>query len=196
MAPLKALRRSRPAEQALDGRRVVICESCQQNLATVHLTEIVQKFKKETHLCEACAESRGVPFKPQFSVKEFLGNLGKGAEAAPAPAKAAPAPAAEQAEPCPACGITFSEFKSTGRFGCWRDYEHFRKGVVALLEKIHGSTQHRGHVPQRLGERMEREKQVAGFQRELAQAIEREDYERAAQLRDKIKALGTGKPVR
>lgn len=173
----------------------MLCESCQQNEATVHLTEIVQKFKKETHLCEGCAESRGLPFKPQFSVKEFLGNLGQtegaaGASAAAAgPAKAAPA-AAEPSEPCPACGITFSEFKSTGRFGCWRDYGHFRKGVVALLEKIHGASQHRGHVPVRLGQRLEREKLLAGYQRELAQAVEREDYERAAQLRDKIKALG------
>jgi protein arginine kinase activator len=176
-----------PSQGLAAGGRIVICESCQQNLATVHLTEIVQKYKKETHLCEACAKSRGVPFKPQFSVKEFLGNLSQ-PEAAPAAPKAAPPPA-EQPDPCPACGLTFAEFKAAGRFGCWRDYEHFRKGVVPLLEKIHGATQHRGHVPARLGQRLEREKLLAGYQRELAQAIEREDYERAALLRDKIKAL-------
>lgn len=165
----------------------MICESCKHNLATVHLTEIVQKYKKETHLCEECARSRGLPAsKPEFSVKEYLGELSKAEPAAATAQKPAPA---EQFEPCPACGITYAEFKAAGRFGCWRDYEHFKRGVVPLLEKIHGATQHRGRVPQRLGERLEREKQLADLQRQLAEAIEREEYERAAQLRDRIKSL-------
>ena len=56
----------------------VICESCHQNLATVHLTEIVQKTKKETHLCEECAREKGVTYDAEFSVKDFLGGLAKG----------------------------------------------------------------------------------------------------------------------
>ena len=61
----------------------MICEACQQNLATVHLTEIVQKQKRETHLCETCAETKGIPQKESFSVEEFLGGMKKD----PAPAK-------------------------------------------------------------------------------------------------------------
>lgn len=168
------------------------CESCQQNPATVHLTEIVQKSKKETHLCDACAKSRGVHFKAQFSVKEYLGGLAK-PEPAPPVLKAVPAaPPEPSRDPCPSCGMTFADFKAAGRFGCWRDYEHFRRDIVPLLEKIHGSAQHRGRVPARLGERLEREKLLAGLQKELAQAIEREEYERAAELRDRIRAVEGG----
>lgn len=171
----------------------MICESCQQHPATVHLTEIVQKSKKETHLCDACAKSRGVHFKAQFSVKEYLTGLGKPESPQQPAVKATPTATPEPTrEPCPACGLSFADFKGSGRFGCWRDYEHFRKDIVPLLEKIHGSAQHRGRVPARLGERLEREKRVATLQKELAQAIEREEYEQAARLRDQIRGLEGG----
>lgn len=180
----------------------MICESCHQNLATVHLTEIVQKYKKETHLCEECARTKGVPYKNQLSVKEFLGGLAGGAKkdaeppvVAPAATPAAPAPA-EFAEPCPHCGLTFAEFRSTGRLGCHNDYEHFGRGLRPLLEKIHGSVQHTGRVPARVGARIERQRLIGALQRDLSQAVEREEYERAAELRDKIRGLEQqeGKP--
>jgi len=186
----------------------MICESCQQKLATVHLTEIVQKYKKETHLCEDCARSKGVPYKAQFSVKEFLGGLAKDvseadAEEAEAPAEVAspssPAKAAAAAEgqpaekatsePCPVCGITFSEFRASGRLGCHHDYEHFKRGLIPLLEKIHHASQHRGRVPSRVGERLERERLLTDYEKDLSEAVEREDYERAAELRDRIREI-------
>lgn len=168
----------------------MICESCHQNLATVHLTEIVQKYKKETHLCEECARTKGVPYKTQFTVKEFLGNVSNKEPAADTPVAATPAPiTGELAEPCPACGITFADFRSSGRLGCPSDYDHFKRGLVPLLEKIHGSTQHTGRIPARVGARIERQRLIAALQRDLSQAVEREEYERAAELRDKIRGV-------
>jgi protein arginine kinase activator len=178
----------------------MICESCHQNLATVHLTEIVQKYKKETHLCEECAKSKGVPYKSQFSVKEFVGGVGKkDAEppvvGLPGALPGASAPVAAQsatlefAEPCPSCGITFAEFRSSGRLGCPTDYDHFKRGLVPLLEKIHGAVQHTGRIPARVGARIERQRLIGALQRDLSQAVEREEYERAAELRDKIRGL-------
>jgi protein arginine kinase activator len=163
----------------------MICESCHQNLATVHLTEIVQKSKRETHLCEDCARTKGVPYKTQFSVKEFLGGV--------APGKTEEAPAAASGpdpfEPCPTCGITFKEFRASGRLGCPNDYKHFERGLRPLLEKIHNASQHTGRVPSRVGQRIERQHLISALQRDLSQAVEREEYERAAELRDKIRAL-------
>ena len=173
----------------------MICESCHQNLATVHLTEIVQKYKKETHLCEECARTKGVPYKNQLSVKEFLGGLAGGGSSSkkeadpPVVSASTSAPALEFAEPCPNCGLTFQEFRSTGRLGCHNDYEHFGRGLRPLLEKIHGSVQHTGRVPARVGARIERQRLIGALQRDLSQAVEREEYERAAELRDKIRGL-------
>lgn len=168
----------------------MICESCHQNLATVHLTEIVQKTKKETHLCEECAREKGVTYSAQFSVKDFLGGLGKKSEK-PEPKPAAKlAVQAEPTKPCPSCGITFAEFRQTGRLGCHRDYEHFEE-LVPLLKKIHNTeqVQHTGRVPGRIGERLELEKQVNDLKAELEKAVALEDYEQAAQLRDAIQSL-------
>ena len=190
----------------------MICQSCNQNLATVHLTEIVQKTKQETHLCEECAKQKGVTYTSQFSVKDFLSGLTKKPEGAgdeesaspepadaadaaagaqPNPKKAAAPGAAESLAPCPSCGISFSEFRQSGRLGCHQDYDHFRVGLTSLLEKIHGKTQHTGRVPSRVGERIERERQLAAYQNQLRDAIESENYERAADLRDRIESLKT-----
>lgn len=168
----------------------IICESCHQNLATVHLTEIVQKYKKETHLCEECARSKGVPYKTPFSLPEFVGGVKKAEAATQAP----PPVPAELAEPCPSCGTSFQDFRQSGRLGCPTDYEHFKKGLVPLLEKIHGATQHTGRIPERVGSRVERQRIIAAYQRDLSLAVEREEYEKAAELRDKIKKLEQESP--
>jgi protein arginine kinase activator len=167
----------------------MMCESCQENLATVHLTEIVQKTKKETHLCESCARDKGVSYTTEFSVKDFLGGLSKKVKP---PEKVAAAAAAEPVvEPCPSCGITFAEFRQTGRLGCHNDYEHFQESLLPLLRKIHNTqdVQHTGRVPSQLGERLERGRRIAGLRNELEEAVARENYERAAELRDRIKSL-------
>ncbi|MBI3725457.1 UvrB/UvrC motif-containing protein [bacterium] len=167
----------------------MICESCQKNTATVHLTEIVQKQKKELHLCEDCARDKGDSIvKGTFSVNEYLGNLAdaakKKAEKGGEKTRAKPA---VEIGPCPACGLTFPDFKASGRLGCYNDYEHFKRELLPLLEKIHGATQHTGRVPSQVGTKMEKQKLLAILRKDLNQAIQREEYERAAELRDKIK---------
>lgn len=174
----------------------MICEACHQNLATVHLTEIVQKQKKELHLCEECARGKGDFYKGNFSVAEYLSGVNdpkkaKPAEKSGAVAKA-PAPKADPLPPCPTCGLTFADFRTTGRLGCAHDYEHFKKSLLPLLEKIHGATQHTGKVPGRLGQKLEKAKVLSALRKDLNLAIQREEYERAAELRDKIKSFEEG----
>jgi protein-arginine kinase activator protein McsA len=102
---------------------------------------------------------------------------------------APPAPKPEPVAPCPACGLTFADFRASGRLGCHQDYEHFKKQLLPLLEKIHGATQHTGKIPLRLGQRVEKQKVLTALRKDLNAAIQREEYERAAELRDKIKVL-------
>jgi protein arginine kinase activator len=125
-----------------------------------------------------------VSYSSEFSVKDFLGGLAKKVKA---PTQQTPQPA--DPEPCPSCGITFSEFRQTGRLGCHRDYEHFEAQLLPLLRKIHNdAVQHTGRVPSQIGARLERERKVTELRGELEQAVAREDYERAAELRDLIRA--------
>jgi len=159
----------------------VMCENCKKRQATIHLTEIINNSKKEVHLCEHCAEKQGV-VKQQMSIADFLAGLAAGGAH----------PAAKQKLPdirCPACGLSLADFQSGGRFGCADDYTVFRERIMPLIEKIHDSTQHVGKVPARAGGDVTRQKELRQLQSELKRAVDREEYEEAARLRDKIRLL-------
>ncbi len=160
-----------------------LCQSCKQNAATIHLTEIHDAEKRELHVCEACAQSQGIAPGPLLpSLPTMLASLIKGGK----PAGGAAPPAA----PCPTCGITFAEFREKGRLGCPNDYEFFAEHLTPLLEKIHGATAHRGRLPQGAGAASSSQgEQLLRLRAELQQAVKGEQYEAAARLRDEIRRL-------
>ena len=156
------------------------CQRCKNKPATVHLTEIVQGEKREKHLCEQCAAEDGIPIKTQVPLNELLANFVMSQGGATAVAKLT----------CEACGMTFAEFRSGGQLGCPHDYDAFEKALTPLLERAHdGGAQHVGKVPKRTGVGQERQQELMRFRRDLAAAVEREDYELAAKLRDQIRDL-------
>lgn len=158
----------------------MVCEKCQKHHATVHLTEIVNDEKKEAHLCEECARNSGVGVKISFSISDILGNLmeGKG-----------PKETKSGGPRCPQCGITFAEFRSKARMGCGKDYEIFESGIHPLLEKIHGSTQHVGKVPSTEDTQVRKENELVRLKRDLHTLIKSEKFEKAAEVRDRIRVL-------
>ena len=160
----------------------MLCQMCKKNQATIHLTEIVNNQKKEVHLCEKCAEKQGV-VKTQMSIADFLQGLASGGKAK-----------SREELPdvtCPTCGMSLSEFQNGGRFGCADDYTAFRERIMPLIEKIHDSTQHVGKMPKRTDREVVREKSMRQLQAELKRAVEREEYEEAARIRDRIRELET-----
>jgi len=159
----------------------MICQSCNKNTATIHLTEINKGEKREIHLCEHCAKEKGIATKIHFSISDILGGLieSQGQQDPPEVANLE----------CSICHMTYSEFKSKGRFGCAEDYQVFKKALFPLLEKIHGSLTHMGKVPSRIGEGATKEREIVKLQHGLTKAIASENYERAAELRDELKAL-------
>ena len=88
---------------------------------------------------------------------------------------------------CPNCGMTFREFREQGRFGCPQDYIVFEKRLIPLLENIHNDTEHVGKAPKRAPHSSQAQFELIRLRRDLAVAVEDEDYERAAQLRDEIR---------
>ena len=155
-------------------------ESC-ENEATVHLTEIREGKKHEMHLCERCAAEKGLPGKAHFSISDLLAGIASQA------AQQTPKTKRGREAACPVCGTTLSQFQSSGRFGCPDCYTTFSDDVQGLVEKIHDASQHTGKVPRRVSAEISLQKDVRQLQLELKRAIRREDYERAAALRDQIK---------
>ena len=159
----------------------MLCCLCKEREATVHLTQIAGDKVQKVDLCEECAKEKGVNDPTGFSLADLLLGLGASHELAQA-SKGGGAG-------CPACGFTQADFKKTGRLGCPACYDHFAEGLMGLLKSMHKGTQHVGKVPQRLKKVLDRSDRLKTLQRKLAKAIEDEKFERAAELRDEIKAL-------
>ena len=157
------------------------CDNCNKP-ATVHLTEIKNGKKIEKHLCEQCAAaSEGIPVKGHTPINELLTNFVMAHSGLPK----------EGAAGCEQCGISWAEFRQSGLLGCHHDYQQFEKDLTPLLQRAHeGATHHVGKVPARRGGSgvpMKRQIDLAKLRKELAKAVEGEDYERAAKLRDQIR---------
>jgi protein arginine kinase activator len=90
---------------------------------------------------------------------------------------------------CPICGITFAQFRSSGRLGCAYDYVCFQEELEPLLINIHGSAVHRGKRPARSATAQGKQRELIQLRREMEEAIDREDYETAGRLRDQIKSM-------
>jgi len=153
------------------------CKFCGQP-ATIHLTDILQKQKSETHLCEACAKAKQIiPDKPgaHFDLQGLVQLVMGGHDS--------PDAVAPVAQACPACKLKYAEFRAEGRLGCARDYEVFAAPLLTLLERVHRATDHCGKIP--VGQR--RRMGLRGLKAELDAAIAAERYEEAAELRDRIR---------
>jgi protein arginine kinase activator len=163
----------------------VKCQIC-DNPATVHLTDLVNKQKRELHLCERCARERNLipePPGPQLDLKALLHLLmnpfPQGGQAVPGGIDEAGATARPVAGACEVCGITLAEFKAEGRLGCPHDYESLRDTLEPLIERIHRSMVHTGKAPRAV--------RVREWKKQMQAAIAAEDYEEAARLRDLIR---------
>lgn len=154
------------------------CQYC-SNPATVHLTDVVKKQKKELHLCQACAEKQQMLQHNELNLNVIVQSL-LGQHVGPLPDELARLT-------CPRCGIKFMEFRAEGRLGCPHDYEVFRGELEKLLERIHRATRHTGKTPQRRPADPAALAEVLELRRQLREAVESEAYEQAARLRDLIR---------
>ncbi|MFY7968252.1 MAG: UvrB/UvrC motif-containing protein [Pirellulaceae bacterium] len=161
------------------------CMHCEKP-ATFHITELTDpQGPVILHLCEDHAREflaggEGVATPPslaqmvaqQLQLEPELGELEE-----------------TDRKECPVCGMTFADFRKSGRLGCPYDYTHFREQLEPLLTNIHGASAHRGRKPNRAGISPEDQQALIQLRRQMQQAIEQENYEQASQLRDQIKGL-------
>ncbi len=150
------------------------------NPAVVHWTQVVNNKSSTQYLCKVCAAAKGISTDPadDLAVSDFLEQLGhKGAPVPPDPAG-----------PCGFCGLAFDGFRKAGRLGCSHCFTTFEASMRRLLKRIHGSSQHVGKVylpPDPAAADIDR--RLDGLRRSLKRAIDAEDFERAALLRDEIR---------
>lgn len=165
------------------------CDKCEKP-ATFHITERVGKDWSDVHLCEECARQY-LSGSPESSASASLADalaqqlnlkLGQTAEDL----------AKLDQRACPICGVTFYEFRHQGRLGCPHDYVCFEEELEPLLVSIHGSTQHTGKRPRRGAQGVDDQSKLIRLRREMRDAIQAENYERASKLRDEIRQIENG----
>jgi len=158
------------------------CDNCGNEEAIIQLTKLKDNEMKVLHLCEGCAAEEGVE-PPAVSgsapLVDFLKQIGQSiGETSPTGR-------------CPRCGLTPTQLKQVGRLGCAHCYTHYEQHLRSLLRRLHGGTQHVGKAATapNASEGGDRKSKVQSLRRSLQRAIEAEDFEHAAVLRDQIRRI-------
>jgi protein arginine kinase activator len=160
----------------------MLCDSCRERDAVVHLTQIVDNAVSVLHLCEKCAAERGVETTVAMPKPSPLGDL---IQSVHQQLPTAPAEAGR----CTFCNASLRDFRSSGRLGCAHCYKAFEASLRELLRRVHGSSRHVGrrYDAPASGSPDERLTLLGELRDRLRRAIESEQFELAASLRDKIR---------
>lgn len=161
---------------------MALCERCKKAQATFHLTKIDPNGEKfERHVCERCSIEEG--HIPAGTAKD-KSNFGEQLSAAKESANAL------HAIVCDECGTSYVEFRNQGPLGCPNDYNAFGSELANLIGRAHdGSMSHVGKTPRSFGQARTTEQNLTHLRRELDEAVAAENYERAVELRDRIRKL-------
>ena len=184
----------------------MLCEICKKNQATFFYKQTKNGVTVEKNLCSSCAKEQGLSVNngffdsADFGIDNFFGGL-LGSFATGGPKIVA-------ARKCPVCSTEMGEIVRSGKVGCAKCYEVFRTSLIPTVTKIHGNVAHCGKIPagcetatekstevpqtenQAPAEKeLSKEEQLLSLKRKLAEAIELQEYEMAAQYRDSINEL-------
>jgi protein arginine kinase activator len=161
----------------------MLCQNCQKRLANVHLTQIINNSKVEMFLCEQCARDKGQPDTGMpLNINDFFSGL-IGYNSIPHKAQVIQKPVCEK------CGLSFEEFQRIGKIGCENCYTVYGDRLEPIIKRLHGNIEHRGKVTEKESQSMRVSLEIKKLKSELSKAVQSEEYEKAAEIRDKIRNL-------
>ncbi len=186
----------------------MLCESCGQREATIHEVLIKGGSKIEKHLCEVCAQASEIEPSSNLPISELISKymVSPGVQPGAHPGDESEQRRTPATTVCPSCALTVREFRQGGLLGCPGCYDAFEDLLAPLIERAHeGGVCHVGKTPRRaldsgrskgdvarlLGDAHERAERLGTLRKQLTDAVEREQYERAAQLRDEMRRVAT-----
>ncbi|TFB09152.1 hypothetical protein E3V08_01060 [Candidatus Atribacteria bacterium MT.SAG.1] len=167
----------------------MLCQICRKKEATITLTKIVGSQKTEIRLCKDCAPVFSDKFPifplPQFDINDLLAGLLNAIDLYHEEEGVIPGKKIE----CSNCHLTYNEFKRSGKLGCSVCYHDFREQLTPLLRRLHGNSEHTGKMPRQLEGKFNKISKIKQLKKELQGLILKEEYEKAANTRDKILKL-------
>lgn len=167
----------------------MLCERCGEIEATVHLTRIINGRKEEVHLCEECAressklniDDNNLSFQSllsgilnhNFSTEDSSIYENNNSEELV----------------CQNCGMSYQEFTKRGLFGCAECFNVFENKLDDLFKRIHGNARHKGKFPLSYKQKLEAKSEINDLKKEMQSAVDEENFEKAADIRDQIHAI-------
>ncbi len=165
---------------------VMKCENCHINEATVFMTQNINGEVIEMNLCETCAEIHEQPVMDEaLSFEQFLSGFMETGKGSPSTSVVA----------CPGCGMSLKDFKGHSKVGCAQCYSTFEDYLYPVVKRIHGTVHHTGKVPGRIGHEVQSKKLLEQYESQLKISLMKEDYEKAAMYRDKIRDIKRGEDL-
>lgn len=167
----------------------MLCERCGDNEASVHLTRIINGKKEEIHLCEECARKSSQlnlddnNFSFQSLLSGILNHSFSNGNSSVFENNNS------QNLVCQNCGMSYQEFTKRGLFGCEECFNVFEGKLDDLFKRIHGNIRHNGKYPLSFKQKLEAKSEITDLKKEMQTAVEKENFEKAAKIRDKIHAI-------
>ena len=160
------------------------CQNCGKNNANVKYTQVINGDKMELFLCDECANEMNIGMNFDFGIHDIFSNFFDDI----AGVKTISIP---EVSKCKSCGMSYEEFSKTGMLGCETCYNTFSNRLDEILNRIHGKNRHLkiGRKNNEDNEEKSNVSEIIKLKDELKNCIEREEYEKAAIIRDKIKKL-------
>ena len=158
----------------------MLCQSCEKRQATTHIKTILNGELKEFRLCPECASRLGYGSffgNFGFDMDKLFGSFmeGFGSE--------------RGSKRCSCCGSSFEEIAKSGKIGCAHCYEEFYEDLLPSIRRIHGRTSHTGKLARSAGNAVRIKNEITKCRTELEKAIKEQEFEKAAELRDRIREL-------
>ena len=157
----------------------MLCEKCKKNIATVYLEKNINGEKTRHNLCQECAFESHMNISFNHMFQSFLNSF-----------KPNSADIEKlQNHKCDSCGMMYNDFRKTARLGCSGCYSSFSSELSEIFRNIQSNQKHFGKIPKKSGEELVRQRELVTLKKMLKKAIESEEYEEAANLRDKIRLI-------
>lgn len=181
----------------------MLCERCKIREANIQYTEVVQGMRTEHHFCTQCAKELdfghySAIFDGEFPLGKLLSSL-LGTEGT--------APKQEKCSQvvCPVCKTSYEDFIEDSCFGCADCYSVFDVLIHDNITKLQGSSSHKGKKPnhemesevlvkgQKDHPSLSTEEEIEILELRLREALRQEEYEIAAECRDRLRDLREGR---
>ena len=157
----------------------MLCERCGKRTATTHIKTSINGIVEQHHLCADCAReySGANAMSLNSLIGSFFGDTLKTQTLS------------DNRRRCEGCGACFDDIAESGKVGCDKCYETFLDQLLPSLQRMHGRSRHAGKIPGGVKKAETKQDKISALNDKRKKAIEVQDFEQAAKLRDEIKLL-------